>query len=210
MRHQRAVGDEGDVGGRRLDVGDDVRGENHDALTGELREQIAKADALLGVESSCGLIDDQKLWVVEQRLRDADSLLHSAGEAAQRATAYIGEVDEVQELVDAPSRRSRIQAFDGGEILQEFLGIQVGINAEILGQVAEHGPKSIGIRSQVGAIPGHLAFGGTRDGGQNAHQGRLARAVGAEQAEDAGLQLKTEAAQRPYFAAITLTDILDR
>ena len=139
MRHQRAVGDEGDVGGGGLDVGDDVRGENHDALTGELGEQIAKADALFGVESSCGLIDDEQLWVVEQRLGDADSLLHAAGEAAQGATAYIGEVDEVQELVDAPSRGSRVQAFDGGEILQEFLGIEVGIDAEILGQVAEHG-----------------------------------------------------------------------
>ena len=194
MGDESTVGDESDVGGRRLDIGDDMRGEDHDALAGELREQVAETDALFGVESGRGLIDDEKLWIVEQRLSDADSLLHSSGKASQRATAHIGEVHQVQELVDAPPRCGRVQAFDGGKVLEELLRIQVGINAEILGQVSEHRAQRIWIRSKVGIVPGHLAFGGARNGGEDAHQGGLARPVGAEQAEDAGLQLEAEAA----------------
>src|SRR3981081_4209641 len=45
LRKELAACEDGDTGGDGLDIGNDVRGENHDALAGELREQIAKAHA---------------------------------------------------------------------------------------------------------------------------------------------------------------------
>jgi len=96
--------------------------------------RLRKRTRSSGSSPAVGSSTMRSCGVVEQRLSDADSLLHSAGEAAQGATAHIGEVDEVQELVDAPARSRRVQAFDGGKILQEFLRVQVGINAEILGR----------------------------------------------------------------------------
>jgi hypothetical protein len=60
-----AMSEDGDVGSHGFDVGDDVRGEDDDALAGKLREKIAKADAFFGIESRGGLIDDEELRIVE-------------------------------------------------------------------------------------------------------------------------------------------------
>ena len=87
MCHQRPLRDQRNVGGGGFDVGNDVRRKNHDALAGKIREQIAKAHALFGIEPGRRFIDDQQLRIVEQRLRDSDALLHSAGEAAERPLA---------------------------------------------------------------------------------------------------------------------------
>ena len=103
-----------------------------------------------------------------------------------------------------------VETFDGGEVFEEFDRVQIGIDAEILREVAERRAQSIGIGGQVGAIPHHAAFGGARDGGQDAHQRGLACAVGAEQSEHARAELQGEVAQRPVSATVTLADILDR
>ena len=107
MGHQRSLRDQRDVGGGGFDVGNDVGGKNDDAFAGEFGEQIAEAHALFGIESGGGFVDDEQLRIVEQSLRDADALLHSAGIAAQRALADVGEVDQIQKFVDAPAWRRR-------------------------------------------------------------------------------------------------------
>src|SRR5208337_3728407 len=71
---EATVGEDGDVGGDSLDVGDNVRGEDDDALARKLGEEIAEADALLGIEASSGFIHDEELRVIEKSLRDADAL----------------------------------------------------------------------------------------------------------------------------------------
>ena len=73
--------------GGGFDIGDDVRGEDDDAFSRQIREQVAEADALFGVEPDGGFIDDEQLRVVEQRLGDADALLHPARVSAQRPLA---------------------------------------------------------------------------------------------------------------------------
>ena len=104
---ERALRDQRDVGGRGFHVGDDVGGENDDAFAGEFREQVAEAHALFGIEAGGGFVDDEQLGIVEQSLRDADALLHASGIAAQRAFADIGEINQVQQFVDALLRRRR-------------------------------------------------------------------------------------------------------
>jgi hypothetical protein len=100
--------DERDARGRGFHVGDDVRGEDDDALAGQIREQVAEADALFGIEPGRGLVDDQELRIVEERLRDADALAHAAGKSAERALARIGEVHQHQQLVDTAFAEARV------------------------------------------------------------------------------------------------------
>jgi hypothetical protein len=98
--HQLPLADDGDTLGDRLDVGDDVSGEDDGATVAELGKQVAEAHAFLGVEADRGLVDDQQPRVTEQRLGDADALPHAAREAAQPAVRRRPQVDEVDHLVD--------------------------------------------------------------------------------------------------------------
>lgn len=95
LRHHR------DVGGDRLDVRDDVRGEHDHAVGGKVTEQIAEADPLLGVETGGGLVHDDHLRIGEQSLGDPDPAQHPAGILAEGAFDRLGEVDQLEEFVDA-------------------------------------------------------------------------------------------------------------
>ena len=64
--------------------------EDDNALAGQLGEKIAKADALFGIEARGGLINDEELRIVQERLRDADTLTHAAGISAERALRDVG------------------------------------------------------------------------------------------------------------------------
>ena len=123
--------------------------------------------------------------IIEQGLGDADALLHPAGIAAQRALANVGEIYKVQEFVDAFLRRGCVEALDGGEVLEEFDRIEIGIHAEVLREVAESRTQSVGVGGQIGVVPYDAAFCGARDGGQDGHQRGLARTVRTQKTENA-------------------------
>lgn len=95
----------------RFDVGDNVHGEDHDAFSGRIGEQVAEAHALRGIEADRRFIYDQQLRVVQQRLGDSDALLQAPGVPAQRLLPYVGQIDELAQLVDAPAGCPAIQPF---------------------------------------------------------------------------------------------------
>ena len=180
------------------------------AFAREFGEQIAKADALFGVEAGGGLIDDEQLRVVEQGLRDADALLHASRESAQRAFADIVQIDEIEQLVDAATLRGGVESFDCGQVFKKFDGDS---GSDRRRNPAAGSPSTaadcVGLMCQVRVIPQNAALGCARDGGEDAHERGLAGAVRTEQAEHAGPQLKTEVTQRPNIAAILLAHALD-
>ena len=209
MRDQRAFRNEGDISGGGFHVGNDVSGENHDAFAGKVRKQVAEADAFFGIEPGGRFVDDEQLRIVEQGLGDADTLLHSPGEPAQRALADVGEVNQVEQFVNAALGGRRIQAFDCGQVLQELDRIQVGVNAEILRQIAEDGAHGIRVYGQVDVVPCDLARSGASDGGEDAHQCGLAGPVWTQQAQYAGSEFEAEVAQGKNIVAVLLADVVD-
>jgi len=56
---ERALRDQGDVGGGGFDVGNDVGGENDDAFAGQFRKQVAEAHTLFRIEAGGGLVNDK-------------------------------------------------------------------------------------------------------------------------------------------------------
>jgi hypothetical protein len=197
-----AVRENGDIRGNGFNVGDDVRRENDDALAGKFGKKIAKTDALFGIEAGGGFIDDEELGIVEERLRDADALAHAAGIAAERALGGVGEIYEREEFGDAPAGSRSGDAFYSGEIVEEFDGAEIGVDAEVLWKIAEDGAKSVGMAGDVGVVPEDAAIGRLRDGGEDAHESGFAGAIGAEKTEDARLQRKMHIAKGLDAAAI--------
>jgi len=89
---------DGDFRGHRLDVGDDVRREDNDALTGKLRKKIPETHALFGIQACRRFVHDQKLRIIQQRLSDTHSLAHPSGVAAEGPLRSVSEVDEFKKL----------------------------------------------------------------------------------------------------------------
>ena len=126
VRDQRSLRDDRNVGCRRFHVGHDVGRKNHDAFAGELRQQVAKAHSLLRIEAGSRFVDDQQLRIIEQRLRDSDALLHATGEAAQRAFADVGEIDELKEFVNPPFRSAESRPLTAARYSRNSTALRFG------------------------------------------------------------------------------------
>jgi len=194
MSDEPAPVDDRDLGGHGLDVADDMRRQDNDALARQVGEQAAEAHPLLGVEAGRGLVDDQQPRVVEQCLGDAYPLPHAAGEAAERPAAGRGEVHQLEQLVDAGAGAAPGKALDRRQVGEELAGAQVGIDAEVLRQVAELPAQLPRIAHDVMALPQHAPRGRPGHGGEDAHQRRLAGAVRTQQPEDARALIDAESA----------------
>ena len=68
---------------------------------------MAEADALLGIESRGGLVHDDEVGMVDERLGDAEPLFHAAGEAADGAIRDGVEVHRLEHLANASCDRAR-------------------------------------------------------------------------------------------------------
>src|SRR5687768_4008187 len=133
-----AVVDDGHAAAELGDVFDDVRREDDDGVFAEVAEEIEEAHALGGVESGGGLVDDDELWIGEERDGDAEALAHAAGVAAELLLACVPEVGLVEERVDCLFARVLVgNAFEDGEVIEQSLGGHVRVDAELLWQVAE-------------------------------------------------------------------------
>jgi hypothetical protein len=79
-------------------------------------------------------------------------------------------VDQFEQLADATACNSCVESLHRRQILDKLDGIQIGIRAEVLRKIAEHGTECIRIASNVHFVPKHAAFTRFGDGGKNAHQ----------------------------------------
>jgi hypothetical protein len=209
VRHQAPLRYQGDAGRARLHVRNDMRGEDHNARARQLRKQVAEAHALFGIEAGRRLVDDQELGIVQQRLCDTNSLLHASRIAAQRTFARLQQIDHREQLIDSPARRSAVEALGGRQIFQELHGIQIGINPEILWQVAQYGAQAVRRTRCVDPVPSDRSLGSSGDGCQNAHQCGLTGPVWPEQSQNARTDLQAEILQCPDVALVDFADLFN-
>src|SRR5579875_327892 len=99
----RAVGDDHEPVGDRLDLVEQVGGEQHGAPTaGEVTQQSAHPAHPLGIQAVGRLVEDQQLRVAEQGVGDPQPLAHAERVLADAlARRGLVEPDELQHLVHA-------------------------------------------------------------------------------------------------------------
>ncbi len=173
--------------GNGLHIADDVGTQDNHPRTGQAGQQVAEAHALGGVEACCRLIDNQQLRVVEQRLRNADTLLHAAGIGGQPAIGHLLHLHNFQHLIDAPVRDGLGQPLHRGQIAQKLPPGEFGIDAELLGKIAQHLPQRLTMGADVLPVPVDGPLAGLQQRRNHAHQGRFACAIGANQSQHAWL-----------------------
>ena len=100
-------------------------------------EQFADFDDLLGVEAGGGLVEDQDVGVVDDRLGEADALPVAFGELADQLVADVADGAAPDHFVDAPvdiGGGDALQLADEGEVLGD---LHFGVDRRRFRQVAD-------------------------------------------------------------------------
>src|SRR5690606_37372080 len=93
--------DDGDAVAKLLGFGEDVRAQQDGAALAQRMNQAANVLHLLRVEADGWLVENQHFRVVDERLRQPDTLPHPFGERADQAALPVVHPDLLEHLVDA-------------------------------------------------------------------------------------------------------------
>ena len=164
----------------------DVMGGDHDgdaALGAEAPQIAPDALARLGVEADGRLVEQQDLGIMDQRAGDLEPALHARGQRAHRLRRPVGELDEVQHLLDAVAPQLARHAEDEAMQLEVLAHRQAVVEARLLEDDAEPPAGGERLSRDIGTADQRDAAVGRQDGAEDVHQRRLAGAVGSEQRE---------------------------
>src|SRR5947209_92698 len=138
LESNAAAVDDRDARAELTHVIDDVRRQDDDAVLSELGEEIEKANALLGIEAGGGLVDDDKTWIAKQRDGNPEPLAHAAGKAAEQLRPIALQIRLLEQGVDQSATLLAIgDPLEHGEMVEQVLGADLRIDAELLRQVAQ-------------------------------------------------------------------------
>ncbi|AOW89547.1 hypothetical protein BC342_26840 [Streptomyces olivaceus] len=202
VRDDAAVVDDGD-GVRELVGLLQVLGGEQDG--GAVRHQVLHGLPGVGpaprVETGGGLVQEDHGGPRGQGARQVQAAAHTAGETPAGPVGRVGEREPVEQLAGAAPGRPAAHAVQPGDELEVLPRGQPLVDGGVLAGQADAGPY--GLRRVADVVPGDRGPAAVRaqQRGQDAHRGGLARAVGAEQAEDAARRgPQVDARQRPAVA----------
>ena len=177
-----AASDDHDVLADVLDEVELVAGEDDpDAGRGPLPDDLGHRRDPDRVETRERLVEDEQLGVVDERGRQLDPLLVAVRQLLELRLRPVGETHPLE-----PDRCRRVGRLAPHPVLLGEVAELLGdphprVEPALLGHVAEAQP---GVAIHDRALPAHLAAVGPGQPEDAAHRGRLARAVGAEEADD--------------------------
>ena len=175
----------GDVRAGGLDLGEQVRGDDHRGPAGvQLRDDPPDVAGAGGVEPVGRLVEHDEAARQQQRRRQPEALLHAERVAAVPAVGRVGEPDPLQRLADGAGDRAPGEQRLGGRGAPQVLPAgQERVEPRALDQRADVRQR---VRGGVrDGVPEQLRRARRRAGEAEQHpdQRRLARAVGPEHAE---------------------------
>src|SRR5580693_3544632 len=189
-----------------LDLAEQVGGD-HDG-DAELRpdplDEVEHGGAPGRIEPVGRLVEQQQPGVADQGLGQLDPLLHAGGIRADQAVPLLVQTDVTQRLGRAFLGHGGRQAGHPAEVGHELGRGHVGRQAVVLGHVPEQGPDRLA--AGLGVVAEHLglALGRRKEPEQDLDQGRLARAVGADQSGDPRRDADREPLQGDHVPRIYL------
>jgi len=143
-----------------------------------LPSSVSRADRV----QACGrLVENEQVRVVDQRLGQADAALHALGVFADGSALHRFQTDHLQQHVDALVAGVAVLVEQSAVVFQRFPGVEEPVEIRLFRQVAD---AFLGgdVRGQF-AEHRDPAGRGKQQPEQDFDGGRLARAVGPQQAE---------------------------
>ncbi len=120
---------------------------------------------------------------MDERFRQAQSLLHAAGQAVDEIVALVGEVEELEHVADDGFAAAARYLVGDGEEVQELPDLHAVVHAEVIGHVADAFADADRVAGDAVSVDGSFAGGGAEQGRQEANGRAFTGAVGADEAE---------------------------
>ena len=156
------------------------------------------------VEAVGRLVEQQQPRVVDERLGELDPLLHAGRIAADRAVALLVQPDVAEDLGGPLAGGRARQARHPRHVGDEVGGRGVGRQAVVLGHVADELADRRALGAHVEAHDRRVARRRLEEPEQDLDERALAGAVGADEADDPGLELEGQAVERDDAARVAL------
>ena len=134
--------DDNEVVADTLDLAEEVgrHEDRHAELVADTADEGEHLVATVGVEAVGRLVQDEQAWVVDERLRELDPLLHAGGVGADRAITLLEEADVPQDLRRPVAGAGAGQAADPRHVENEVGGADIHRQAIVLRHVADVPP----------------------------------------------------------------------
>ena len=177
-------------------------GEQHRGAFGDPAfDRLPEADAAARVEPGGRLVEEEDRRPGDQGGGEVEAAAHPARVGADEAVGGFVEVEALQQLGGAGARLALRQVVEAADHLQVLGPGQVLVHRRVLTGEADLGPQPRRLAGDVEAGDAGAAAVGREQRGEDADRGRLAGAVGPEQAEHgAGRDLQIDAVERPHVA----------
>lgn len=156
----------------------------HGVLLGERADERADLGQLDRVQPHRGLIQDQRVGVGHHGLRYPHALPITLGEVLDEAVENRREAARLGNAKHLSLAFATRNALDLGHEPQELGACHVEVERGLLRQVADAPLHAVAVGVDLEAVVEHLAGRGGQAAAHHVHGGRLARAVGAQQAAD--------------------------
>ena len=203
LGHDVAVVDDPDAVGEDVCLLEVLRREEdgHAVLGGQALDLVPQRGAALRIQAGRRLVEEEDRRAVHERHRQVEAAFHSAGVAADLAIGGVGEPDALQQGGSALGALRLAQPVEPGLELHVLAAGEEVVERRLLQRGAD-------VAAHVGALVGDVEAGDRRAAGrgrqqrrEHVHGGRLARAVGPEEAVDlAGRDGQIDAVDRADVA----------
>ena len=153
----------------------------------QLAKELAQLDPGARVQPGGGLVEQQDLRIVDERVGEAQPLLHAARQRLDVVVALVAEVDELEQVGDHPPPPRRPDAVAAREEVQVFPHLHVVVDAERVRHEPEDAPDLVRVPGDGHAGDLGLARRRQQQRRQDPQRRRLAGAVGPDETEDLAL-----------------------
>src|SRR5580704_3675355 len=121
-QHDTALMNDRHAAAKIADVRHDVSGKNHDDIFPDDAQQVVKSHSLLRIEAGSGFVHNNQARISQQRLRNAEALLHASGETSQRLITMLEEVRLLEQGLHNLTTLLRVgDSLQGSEVGEQSL-----------------------------------------------------------------------------------------
>ena len=187
------------------DVGRDHDGDAAGAGLGQDRAQVA---ATTRVEAVGRLVEDEQARTVQEAASDEQALAHALRQRAARGVTLVAEIEGRQHVLDGWLEHVAGKFETLAEEAQVFRRRHVFVERIAVAQKADLAPQGGLVGARGLTVEGDAARARAQHRRQHAQRGRLAGAVGPDEAEDrAAGDRQGQAAHGPALAVVGLSEV---
>src|SRR5258708_1580614 len=126
---------------------------HYSVFAGAFRKQFKKTHQLLAIQPCVRFLDDDKVGIDLQDLRDSEPLAHSSRKTTDALMSDKRKVYPFQQSVDQPrALLSNPYAFELGKIIERLLRRQCWIKTEVLRQIAKFLAHFASVAYQIATV----------------------------------------------------------